>query len=147
MAVFIRKDCKEELHSKGPPWFLKEAEIERNENLYFNDRKPISTCITRHDILSTSDRNHFKDVIINQFIQLQCQNVNGAISTISYLIPSIAQSHFSYEYYNIFQTTRFNLSRFNLSRFYAIFFILLISTNSATFIQVNNNCLGHMVII
>ena len=139
MAVFIRKDCKEELHSKGPPWFLKEAEIERNENLYFNDRKPISTCITRHDILSTSDRNHFKDVIINQFIQLQCQNVNGAISTISYLIPSIAQSHFSYEYYNIFQTTRFNHTM--------IFFILLISTNSATFIQVNNNCLGHMVII
>ena len=108
MAVFIRKACEEELRSKGPPWFLKEAETESNENLYFNDRKPISTCITMHDILSTSDRNHFNDVIINQFIQRQCQNVNGAISTISYLIPSVAQSHFNYEYYNIFQTTPFN---------------------------------------
>ena len=38
---------------------------------------------------------------MNQFIQSQCKNVNGAISTTSYLIPSIAQGHFNYEYQTI----------------------------------------------
>ena len=38
---------------------------------------------------------------MNQFIQRQCKNVNGAISTTSYLIPSIAQVHFDYEYQTI----------------------------------------------
>ena len=102
VAVFVRKDCvREELHSKGHPWFLKEAEITSIQNLYFNDRKPISTCITRHDILSTSGRNHLNDVIVNHFIQRQCKNVNGTISTTSYLIPPIAQGPFNYEYQTI----------------------------------------------
>ena len=100
--MFVRKDCvREELHNKGHPWFLKEAEITSIENLYFNDRKPISTGITRHEILSTSGWNHFNDVIMNHFIQRQCKNVNGAISTTSYLIPAIAKSHFNYEYQTI----------------------------------------------
>ena len=38
---------------------------------------------------------------MNQFIQRQCKNVNGAISTTSYLIPAIAQGHFNYEYQTI----------------------------------------------
>ena len=43
VAVFVRKDCvREELNSKGHPWFLKEAEITGIENLYFNDRKLVS---------------------------------------------------------------------------------------------------------
>ena len=93
VAVFVWKDClKEELHSKGHPWFLKEAEITSIESLYFNDRRPISTCITSHGILSTSGQNHFNDVIMNHFIQRQCKNVNGAISTTFYLIPSIART-------------------------------------------------------
>ena len=105
VAVFIRKDCvREELHSKGHPWFLKEAEITSIEYLYFNDRKPISTGITRHDILSTSGRNHFNDVIMNHFIQRQCKNVNGAISTTSYLISATAQGHFNYEYKPLLQS-------------------------------------------
>ena len=100
VAVFVRKDCvREELHSKGHPWFLKEAEITSTEN--FNDRKPISTGITRHDILSTSGRNHLNNVIMNHFIQKQCKNVNGAISATSYVIPAIAQGHFNYEYQTI----------------------------------------------
>ena len=100
--MFVRKDCvREELNIKGHPRFLKEVEITSIENLYFNDRKPISTCITRHDILSASGRNHLSDVIMNQFIQRQCKNVNGVISTTSYLIPSIAQVHFDYEYQTI----------------------------------------------
>ena len=102
VAVFVRKDCvREELHSKGHPWFLKEAEITSIENFYFNDRKPISTGITMHDILSTSGWNHFNDVIMNHFIQRQCKNVNGAISATSYVIPAIAQGHFNYEYQTI----------------------------------------------
>ena len=102
MAVFVRKDCvREELHSKGHPRFSKEGEITSIENLNFNDRKPISTGITRHDILSTSGPNHFNDVIMNHFIQRQCKNVNGAISTTSYLISAIAQGHFNYEYQTI----------------------------------------------
>ena len=102
VAVFVRKDCvREELHSKGHPPFLKEGEITSIENLNFNDRKPISTGITRHDILSTSGRNHFNDVIMNHFIQRQCKNANGAISTTSYLISAIAQGHFNYEYQTI----------------------------------------------
>ena len=100
--MFVRKDCiREELNNKDYPWFLKEAEITNIKNVYFNDRKPISTCIARHDILSTSGRNHFNDVIMNQFIQRQCKNLNVAISTTSYLIPSIAQVHFGYEYQTI----------------------------------------------
>ena len=102
MAVFVWKDCvREELHSKGHPWFLKEAEITSIENLYFNDKKPISTGITWHDILSTSGRNHFNDVIMNHFIQRQCKNVNVAIPATSHLIPAIAQGHFNYEYQTI----------------------------------------------
>ena len=38
---------------------------------------------------------------MNQFIQRQCKNVNGAISTTSYLIPAIAKGHFNYEYQTI----------------------------------------------
>ena len=91
VAFFVRKDCViEELYSKAHPWLLKEAEITSIKNLYFNDRNPVSTRITRHDILSTSDQNYFNDTIMNQFIQSQCKNVNGAIPTTSYLIPSIA---------------------------------------------------------
>ena len=102
VAVFVRKDCvREELHSKGHPRFSREGEITSIENLNFNGRKPISTGITRHDILSTSGRNHFNDVIMNHFIQRQCKNVNGAISTTSYLISAIAQGHFNYEYQTI----------------------------------------------
>ena len=102
VAFFVRKDCViEVLYSKARPCFLKEAEITSIENLYFNDRNPMSTRITRHGILSTSGQNHFNDAIINQIIQSQCKNINGAISTTSYLIPSIAQGHFNYEYQTI----------------------------------------------
>ena len=62
VAVFVRKDCvREELNIKGHPRFLKEAEITSIENLYFNDRKPISACITVHDIkkmLMVSSQQH-----------------------------------------------------------------------------------------
>ena len=102
VAFFVRKECViEELYSKAHPWFLKEAEITSTENLYFNDRNSISTRITRHDILSTSGQNHFNDTIMIRFIQSQYKNVNGAISTTSYLIPPIAQDHFNNEYQTI----------------------------------------------
>ena len=69
--------------------------------MYFNDKKPISTCITRHDILSKSGQNDFNDAVMNHLMQRQCKNDNGAISTTSYIIPSVAQGHFNYEYQTI----------------------------------------------
>ena len=101
MAVFVQKDCViEELYSKVRPWFLKEAEITSIENLYVNDRNPISTRITRHHTFNKRSKP-FQRCYYESVYTKPSKNVNGVISTTSYLIPSIAQGHFNYEYQTI----------------------------------------------
>ena len=65
--------------------------------MYVNDRNPISTRITRHHTFNKRSKP-FQRCYYESVYTKPSKNVNGVISTTSYLIPSIAQGHFNYEY-------------------------------------------------